>query len=350
MSTSDRKRVRDQARGSAGSVGRGTTRKERPVRDCHRLYSSTITYNCAIRRGCVPCAYKICCFDVALDKEFSTLVPNQRPELCPRSSDKKGLVGTFGYEPAMSILTVGDGDFSFSLAIARILPGAEVVATSYESRETLVSVYPSVVSTLAELESLGAKVYFRVDGTQLATTLPCQSSFHRIVWNFPCEAVSKGRDGQNEEMERNKVLVRDFVASARHLLLRQGQIHINHKTKPPFNQWRIEDVAMLKGKDSPQAYYYGRIVFDRYLFPPYVPRKALDRKSFPSHDACTYVFGVEPNGDPLADAVELFDENRTTNPKSVVVVNKDLVQQIRRALMESKAARKRPKRQAVKVK
>lgn len=32
---------------------------------------------------------------------------------------------------------------------------------------------------------------------------------------------------------------------------------------------------------------------DRCLFPPYIPRKALDRKSFPVHDACTFVFVVD---------------------------------------------------------
>eukprot|EP00957_Ditylum_brightwellii_P024676 1864502-Ditylum_brightwellii.AAC.1 len=37
--------------------------------------------------------------------------------------------------------------------------------------------------------------------------------------------------------------------------------------------------------------YKGRIIFDRCLYPPYVPRKALDYKSFPCHDACVYVFG-----------------------------------------------------------
>merc|ERR1712176_441559 len=35
----------------------------------------------------------------------------------------------------------------------------------------------------------------------------------------------------------------------------------------------------------------GRVVFDKCLLPPYTPRKALDKKSFPCHDACLYLFG-----------------------------------------------------------
>ena len=37
--------------------------------------------------------------------------------------------------------------------------------------------------------------------------------------------------------------------------------------------------------------YKGRMVFDKCVFCPYTPRKALDRKSFPCHDACVYIFG-----------------------------------------------------------
>ena len=72
-----------------------------------------------------------------------------------------------------------------------------------------------------------------------------------------------------------------------------------HKTKPPFNQWRLEKVALDDLESSVGAFktdgkkfeFKGRVVFDRCTLPPYTPRKALDRKSFPCHDACFYVFG-----------------------------------------------------------
>ena len=62
--------------------------------------------------------------------------------------------------------------------------------------------------------------------------------------------------------------------------------------KPPYNQWRIEQFAV---ENCPEIQYFGRIVFDRCLLRPYVPRKALDKKSFPTHDACTYVFSSISN-------------------------------------------------------
>jgi 25S rRNA (uracil2634-N3)-methyltransferase len=352
-----------------------------PVRDCGSLYSSQVTLHCALRRQCVPCAYKVGSFDVALDQDFCRAIPNQRPEQCPRSKQEqttksrttnsapsRGAEGTLGYRRNMAVLTVGDGDFTFSLAIARLLDGkahSGLVATSYESRASLIQVYPGIKDTISELESLGATVCYQVDATRLKETLPetipINNQFDRIVWNFPCSAVTKGQDGQNEAMESNKALVRDFVANSRHLLKSQGQIHLNHKTKPPFNQWNIDEVAVEasqddKDNDSPHVYYLGRVVFDRFLLPPYVPRKALHHKSFPAHDACTFVFGLERDGDnPMATDVIDFDESDDTSEPSasaLVHVTPNLIRLLRSSFLNnrnlySRVQTKKTKRQKV---
>lgn len=270
-------------------------------------YTPHQTHQCALQRKCVPCAYKLGRFDVALDKEFTRLVPNRRPETCPRACIVTAQGETLGFQRGMSALTVGDGDFTFSLAMARFLLGSNesddtpsshrgiLVASSYESRETLRRVYPNIQETIDELESLGVTICYQVDATKLVETLPkaACTKFHRICWNFPCSAISSGQDGQNNEMEFNKQLVRDFVRNATTDLLEEtdGEIHMLHKTKPPFNQWHIEAVALEGLSGNRVLEYKGRVVFDRCMLPPYVPRKALDRKSFPCHDARTYVFG-----------------------------------------------------------
>ena len=360
------------------------------TRNTDRLYTVKETLNCTMEEGCVPCAYKIGCFDVALDKEFVRATPNQRPEQCPRSStslrnreEENGITettkanntnnndGVMGFRRGMSILTVGDGDFSFSLGLARKLMqpppqpnevGSDnatfkmaqkllqelgnnnnnndddddettktkkktfLVATSYESESTLRDVYPDFEETLRELDELGVHVAYNVDATRILETLslPDQSlekkerrlkrRFHRICWNFPCTAIGSGQDGQNTAMEENKELVRNFVENSRSVLTDQGdgELYICHKTKPPYNQWNLEDVAIEKQQKSqktkknddkndsgekrktprspPLMYFSGRIVLDRFLLPPYTPRKALDKKSFPCHDACFYIF------------------------------------------------------------
>jgi 25S rRNA (uracil2634-N3)-methyltransferase len=287
-----------------------------PIRDNSDLYAAPETIGCA--RKCIPCAYKIGLFDVALDTDFCRQVPNQRPEQCHRLGAKSTRAeqiqdstiqqhhNSMGYRPGMSVLCVGDGDFSFSVALARILfpstsstgggdGSSRLIATSYETEETLRSVYPNFEETQKELHDLGATTVYRVDATKLTETLSAQYpdvgtnlQFDRICWNFPCSAVEKGQDGQNDEMEHNKELVRKFAASAAALLTNGGEIHICHKTKPPYNQWKLEQVVSEGSSELLQ--YAGRIVLDRAVLPPYIPRKALDRKSFPCHDACIYIF------------------------------------------------------------
>jgi hypothetical protein len=46
-------------------------------------------------------------------------------------------------------------------------------------------------------------------------------------------------------------------------------------------------------RNHPNLYYAGCIVFDRFLIPPYTPRKALNAKSFPFHDACIFVLAQQ---------------------------------------------------------
>jgi len=295
------------------------------IRCSEKLYAVKETYDCAMNLGCVPCAYKIGCFDVALDKEFCKARPNQRPEQCPRSSSSSNQQnrnnGVMGFRRGMSILTVGDGDFSFSLGLARALLGQQdsqnsnnndetvLVATSYESEATLRKVYPDFERTLCELQKLGVHVAYNVDATRILETLPTaikSPRFHRICWNFPCTAIGGGQDGQNKAMEDNKELVRNFVESSKNVLRTGGELYVCHKTKPPYNQWDLETVALEKqqrtttsnnnsnnGAAITRLYYSGRIVLDRFLLPPYTPRKALDKKSFPCHDACFYVFAQE---------------------------------------------------------
>ena len=158
------------------------------------LHVMVETVQCALS-GCVPC-----CAKVLINQGASTALPNARPETCFRlvraaNSTKMPRVASIGlYRQGQSILTVGDGDFSFSLALARALKGARVVATSYESHASLAKVYGAACTdALRELEQLGAVVAHGVDAAELGTTLPVGAvptgGFDRVVWNFPCASA-----------------------------------------------------------------------------------------------------------------------------------------------------------------
>jgi len=334
----------------------------------HNLYTCMETFNCAIHSQCISCAYKIGCFDIAQDVHFTKIVPNVRPELCPRSystpktkcgranrtelqpsttitdtnnikEKENGLYGTT-IMSGMKILTIGDGDFSFSLALARRMSSTTtLIATSYESRTTVESVYPNVGTTLQELQQLGAKVYFTVNATQLISSLDKSIKFHRIVWNFPCTAIPNGQDGQNNVMEDNKELLVKFLNSAKPFLsVENGEIHMMHKTKPPYHQWNLHDIST----PHQDIQYKGRIVLDKCLVPPYTPRKALDKKSFPCHDACIYIYGWSDYEQgrfvPTIPLVQHKDSK-------IVPVTKEMIQEIRNKHLEYSIIRKQQKQQ-----
>lgn len=89
------------------------------------------------------------------------------------------------------ILLIGEGNFSFSLALfqhpaLQYLPPCNVTATSYDSELECEEKYPESKVIIEELRSRAVEVLFNVDATTLEK---CKSlkgrKWDRIVWNFP---------------------------------------------------------------------------------------------------------------------------------------------------------------------
>lgn len=77
-----------------------------------------------------------------------------------------------GYNKSKRILLVGEGDFSFTRSLLRLLgTGANLVATSYDSREVAHQKYASAADIEKELLASGVVVKYGVDATRLAACL-----------------------------------------------------------------------------------------------------------------------------------------------------------------------------------
>lgn len=261
-------------------------------RSLNELYIVDTTLKCALGENninntirCIPCMYKI---NPLGDFGIGYNIPsNQRPENCPRS--KHDLYDGL-YTNKQKILLVGDGDFSFSLSIAKgTNNGKNIIATSYESIDTVTSTYPSAIVNINKLKEMGCIVLFEVDATNLKGTKIINDNYKHnfdvIIWQFPCIVVSKGADGQVNELVENQELLRKFFKTSPLLLNPSGEIHVTHKTSEPFSWWKIKDLGIESGLN-----YEGSVIFDRYLYPGYTNRKALDNKGFPLHDAQVYIF------------------------------------------------------------
>lgn len=279
------------------------------------LYMGRAMLACA-RDGCVPCRHAV--FAAA----GNVAAANARPEACPRHGERseRGAKRLGLYARARGrLLTVGDGDFSFSLALARAFGGETIVATSHETRESLVSIYgSSCEETLDELAELGVAVAHGVDAGDLEATLPARcrkGPFDCVIWNFPCvaraadgtaqEAALNGVDARSaEELEANRALVERFVAGAAAFIAEDGgEIHVTHKVGMQCD-WSIDKAASSSGDSG--LVCAGAVVFDRMAYPSYRPRKALVAKSFPVTDARTFIFTNSKSG----ESVTLSDKSK----------------------------------------
>lgn len=153
---------------------------------------------------------------------------------------------------AHRVLVVGDGNFSFARAFLRSntekIASSEiaVTATSLDSREELLQMYPNSGAILDELQRGGVRVIHGVNATKLkeypvlltdssaaaseddngtaATTASgAPLLFDRIVFNFPHYA--EGGSKRNK-IHLHRKLLRDFFQSAQDVLARQGLIWV----------------------------------------------------------------------------------------------------------------------------
>ena len=206
--------------------------------------------------------------------------PNQRPESCPRHGKRTLAVPI---PENCRVLTVGDGDFSFSYGLA-VSSQFKVVATSFENEATLRITYPHAPEFISGLTSLPrTKVHFEVDATCLAASLSekVKGRFDVVIWNFPCVRAESGADGQVDQLTENQSLIRQFLLTSKPLLRDERScIFVAHKTIEPFCWWGIDSIGMECGYSLA-----AKVQFDICCYPHYTNRKALDKKSFPSNDA-----------------------------------------------------------------
>ncbi|KAI9120034.1 hypothetical protein K1719_009003 [Acacia pycnantha] len=149
------------------------------------------------------------------------------------------------YSSHHQILLVGEGDFSFALCLAQSFGSAfNIVASSLDTHDEVVRKYKKAMSNIVALRKLGAEVLRGVDATQMKSHPGLyMGRFDRIIFNFP-HAGFHGREDNPSMIEKHKDLIRGFFKNASSMLNSNGEVHINHKTTPPFDDWCIEELGI----------------------------------------------------------------------------------------------------------
>lgn len=190
------------------------------------------------------------------------------------------------------LLVLGDGDFSFSAALARInsaqsARSARLTVTSLDSHATAVEKY---VGAGANLDALALDTNVTVLHGVDATKLPVSPSFvfDTIVWNFPYPPgiiVVASTAGAS--------LISGFLACARNVLAPGGQIRLlmakeqggsSRDYSGTRSNWDIEALA------REHRFVVSEVLpFNFSLYPGYKPRREINGESFPYQDARVYI-------------------------------------------------------------
>ena len=183
-----------------------------------------------------------------------------------------------------SALFVGEGNFSFALALARLkgVTPSSILATAYEEEADLGD---TAYDNAAKLLKLGAQVKTGVDATCLSNAIG-QRRFRTIIFQFPNVASREALYGQNP----NHVLVTRFLKSSRAHLKSGGLVVISTVDSPFYEgAFKMGDAAKKAGFSEPDIY-----TFNPKDYPAYSHQNTADEESaINEHTAfATFVFSA----------------------------------------------------------
>lgn len=147
-------------------------------------------------------------------------------------------------------LFVGEGNFSFSLFIARsrLVTAARFVSTCYEPESELDDL---AYQNAQALIRLGVTVKTDIDATKLDCSFETQQ-FDRIIFQFPNVASRSSIYGQNP----NHTLITRFLKNAKNHLKTSGEIVISTVDSPFY------EGAFKMGEAASKAGYQPPVIFD----------------------------------------------------------------------------------------
>ncbi|XP_033128385.1 uncharacterized protein At4g26485 [Brassica rapa] len=149
------------------------------------------------------------------------------------------------------ILLVGEGEFSFSLSLAKAFASvAKITAVSLDVRVGLGRQYSNGDANVKELESLGCTVVRGINVHTMTSDYRL-SRYDRIVFNFP-------------HAGKHKDVVTGFMQSAPEMMNEGGEMHFTNMTMYPFNKL---DIKSLAGENGLRL--IKQMQFKKWIFPCY---------------------------------------------------------------------------------
>ncbi|MBQ4834815.1 MULTISPECIES: class I SAM-dependent methyltransferase [Pseudoalteromonas] len=181
-------------------------------------------------------------------------------------------------DPKWRILTVGDGDLSFSYSIKTYLQPQQIIASIYDSESTLREKYTS--HALDKLKASNTPVLTEFDVTDKTSWSRLNGqTFDAVIFQFPLiPAFASHHEFKENSLSINTLnrrLLRYFLVYSQSIALdKQGPMLsiITSKDVKPYCEWNLEQTL----HQSLDLNYLGQTEFDITRFPEYKIRN-VDR-------------------------------------------------------------------------
>lgn len=195
------------------------------------------------------------------------------------------------------ILTVGDGDLTFTRALKRRFADAHIVGSVYDSEAVLREKYSS--HGIDELRQAKVPLYFSFDVTNQACWQRLSTGFDVIIFQFPllsqlgsknAFAAAQQQGGLNT---LNRALLHQFLRHASAYGLAKhgaGLCYITSKDVKPYSHWGL-DHALCTGLD---IQYVGEQPFNIDEYPGYRIRNVDRNKHVKDTKGVTYSYALNP--------------------------------------------------------
>ncbi len=196
--------------------------------------------------------------------------------------------------PDWRILTIGDGDLSFSASLLKNYHPRALTATVYDSRLSLSTKYSQ--QYLQQLRSSHCSVLTDFDVTNEASWgRLTRHQFDLVIFQFPLIPAFSNADDFHQQCKNislntlhRRLLRRYLINCFDYFLAKDGAqlAFITSKDVKPYRQWNIEHSLIV----NTNIHYQGSMIFNLDNFPDYHIRNVDRDKYVKSTDSITYVF------------------------------------------------------------
>ncbi|MBA6252659.1 class I SAM-dependent methyltransferase [Colwellia sp. MB3u-55] len=197
-------------------------------------------------------------------------------------------------DPKWRVLTVGDGDLSFSASLLKHHQPQQLTATIYDSMACLQEKYGDVYYQQLQQDNCQVITDFDVTDENTWGTL-AKKSFDLVIFQFPLlpafpsEQAFQAQCQQLSVNTLNRALLRKYLLNCFQYFLDENGAKlalITSKNVKPYLQWNIEK-ALITNTD---INYIGRFFFDITKFPDYKVRNVNRDKHVKSTQGTTYIY------------------------------------------------------------